>query len=156
VTKETDGGIKIDACYQAAENIYVAGDIARFSDWRSGEFIRIEHWRTAEQHGRDAALNMAGKKTANTNVPFFWTRQGDVVIRYVGHVQNWDEIIFDGDVASGSFIAYYIKKNQIYAAAGCRRDNQMAAIHVLMRLGKMPAPSRIRENPIDPLKLIVS
>jgi len=34
--------------------------IARFRDWRFGENIRIEHWRTAEQQGRDAALNMPG------------------------------------------------------------------------------------------------
>ena len=122
VPKEADGSIRTDACFRAAEDVYAAGDIARLPDWRSGEHIRIEHWRTAEQQGRDAALNMAGKPTVNGSVPFFWTKQANMSIRYVGHAQAWDEIIFDGDVASRSFIAFYIRNNEVHAAAGCKRE----------------------------------
>ena len=156
VPKEADGSIKTDAYFRAAEDVYAAGDIARFRDWRFGENIRIEHWRTAEQQGRDAALNMAGKSTANMNVPFFWTKQGNLSIRYVGHARNWDEIIFDGDVASRDFIAFYIRNNEVHAAAGCKRDKQMAAILELMRLKKMPAASEIRGNSIDFVELLNS
>jgi NADPH-dependent 2,4-dienoyl-CoA reductase/sulfur reductase-like enzyme/nitrite reductase/ring-hydroxylating ferredoxin subunit len=152
VDKEADGSLKVDAHFKVTEDVYAAGDIARFPDWRSSDGIRIEHWRTAEQHGRDAAHNMAGKPVANESVPFFWTKQVDVNIRYVGHVQNWDEIIIDGDVASKRFIAFYIKKNQVYAAAGCKRDKEMAAIHELMRLKKLPTPDELREKSVDFLK----
>jgi apoptosis-inducing factor 3 len=154
VAKEADGSVKTDAYFRVAEDIYAAGDIARFRDWRFGEYIRIEHWRTAEQHGRDAALNMAGKPTPNMTVPFFWTKQANLSIRYVGHAQNWDEIIYDGDVASRDFIAFYIRNNEVHAAAGCKRDKQMAAILELMRLKKMPSASEIRGNSVDFLKLL--
>ncbi len=154
--KETDGSIRTDAYFRAAEDVYAAGDIARFPDWRFGEYIRIEHWRTAEQQGRDAALNMAGKPTVNMNVPFFWTKQANLSIRYVGHAQNWDEIIFDGDVASRNFIAFYISNNEVHAAAGCKRDKQMAAILKLMHLKRMPAASEIRGNSLDFVRLAES
>ena len=52
--KETDGSIRTDAYFRTAEDVYVAGDIARFPDWRFGEYIRIE---TGEpRNNRDATL----------------------------------------------------------------------------------------------------
>jgi NADPH-dependent 2,4-dienoyl-CoA reductase/sulfur reductase-like enzyme len=154
IPKEADGSIQTDAYYRVAENVYAAGDIARVPDWRTGEYIRIEHWRTAEQQGRDAALNMAGKPSANASVPFFWTKQANLSIRYVGHTRGWDESIFDGDVASRNFVAFYVKNNEVQAAAGCKCDKQMAAILECMRLKKMPAASEIRGKPLDFVRLL--
>jgi NADPH-dependent 2,4-dienoyl-CoA reductase/sulfur reductase-like enzyme/nitrite reductase/ring-hydroxylating ferredoxin subunit len=154
--REPDGSIKTDAYFRAAEDVYAAGDIARFRDWRFGENIRIEHWRTAEQQGRDAALNMAGKTTANMNVPFFWTKHWKTSIRYVGHALIWDEIIFDGDVAARDFLAFYISNNAVHAVAGCKRDKQISAILELMRLKKMPDATEIRGNSIDFVSLLNS
>ena len=146
---ETDGSVQTDSYFRVAEDVYAAGDIACVPDWRSGDYVRIEHWRTAEQQGRDAALNMAGKPTANENVPFFWTKQVNLSIRYVGHTRGWDEIIFDGDVASKSFVAFYVKNNEVQAAAGCKRDKQMAAILQRMRLKNMPSVADIRAKSAD-------
>ena len=150
--KEADGSIPTDAYFRAADDVWAAGDIASLPDWRTGEQIRIEHWRTAEQQGRDAALNMAGKPTAGASVPFFWTKQANLSIRYVGHTREWDEIIFDGDAASRNFVAFYIKNNTVRAAAGCKRDKQMAAILECMRLGKMPSVAELRSKSVDFLK----
>jgi apoptosis-inducing factor 3 len=152
IPKETDGSIQTDTYFRAAEDVYAAGDIARVPDWRTGEYIRIEHWRTAEQQGRDAALNMLGKITANASVPFFWTKQVSMSIRYVGHTRGWDEIVFDGDVASKSFVAFYLKNNEVRAAAGCKRDRQMAAILQRMQAKTMPSAEEIRAKSVDFLK----
>lgn len=152
IPREADGGVQTDPYFRVAEDVYAAGDIARVPDWRTGEYVRIEHWRTAEQQGRDAALNMAGKPTANANVPFFWTKQLNLSIRYVGHTRGWDEILFDGDVSSRSFIAYYIKNNEVTAAAGCKRDKQMAAILQRMQAKTMPPVEDIRAKSADFLK----
>ncbi len=150
ITPEPDGSLKVDEYFQVTTDVYAAGDIARFPDWRSEDGIRIEHWRTAEQHGRDAARNMLGKQTpVSQSVPFFWTKQVDVNIRYVGYMKEWDEIIVDGDVDSKQFIAFYIKHETVYAAAGCKRDKEMAAIHELMRLNKMPPTEEVRKGQVD-------
>jgi NADPH-dependent 2,4-dienoyl-CoA reductase/sulfur reductase-like enzyme/nitrite reductase/ring-hydroxylating ferredoxin subunit len=146
ITLQADGSIQVDSSFRAAEDVYAAGDIARFPDQRSGQHIRIEHWRTAEQQGQVTAHNMAGKQATYTDVPFFWTNQGDIGLKYVGYTQAWDEIIFHGDVSTGRFIAFYIHQNQILAAAGMKRGKDMPAIHELMRINKMPKPAELREN----------
>jgi NADPH-dependent 2,4-dienoyl-CoA reductase/sulfur reductase-like enzyme len=154
VELQSDGSVKVDQHFQVAEDVYAAGDIARFPDWRSSDGIRIEHWRTAEQHGRNAAHNMVDKQVAvSESVPFFWTKQADVNIRYVGHAKNWEEVLIDGDVSAKSFIAFYLKDNQVHAAAGCKRDKEMGAIHELFRLNKMPTPDTLRSKSIDFLAL---
>ena len=145
----SDGSVSVNEYFQVADDVYAAGDIARFPDWRSKDGVRIEHWRTAEQHGRNAAHHMLGKEVENDSVPFFWTKQTNFNLRYVGHAKGWDEVIIDGDVTSKRFLAFYIKHANVYAVAGCQRDKEMAAIHELMRLHKMPTPDELRSQPVD-------
>ena len=94
------------------------GDIATYTDWRTKEEVRIEHWRTALQTGRIAARNMIGKKEMNKCVPFFWTAQTGMSVNYIGHAKDWQEIIIKGDIASQKFIAFYVKGNEVLAAPG--------------------------------------
>ncbi len=141
-----DGSVKVDDFFRAAQDVYAAGDIATFPYWYSGEFVRIEHWRTAEQQGRIAAHNMAGKKQAYRSVPFFWTTQVGLYFRYIGYVQDWDEIIMFGDIDSKKFIAYFVKNNRVHAAAGNEYEKEMAAIEELMRRDKMPSPEMLKKD----------
>lgn len=140
---EGDGGIKVDEYLQASERVFIAGDIAKFPYWYTGEDIRIEHWRVAEQQGRLAALNMLGKKIAYNGVPFFWTQIFDISFRYVGYAKGWDDIIVDGDISARNFIAYYSRKNKVLAAAGVNRDKEMAAIEEAIRTNKIPAANKL-------------
>ncbi|MFO7445449.1 MAG: FAD-dependent oxidoreductase [Ignavibacteriaceae bacterium] len=134
IVSEKDGSIKTDKNFSAYEDIYAAGDIVTYPDWRTGNYMRIEHWRTAQQQGRRAAYIMAGIDKPDDSIPFFWTKQADLELKYVGHASGWDEIKIDGQVQSKDFIAYYIKDNNILAAAGTR-DKEMAEIHEKMRKG---------------------
>jgi len=139
-----DGGVRVDKRMCAGENVYAAGDIAYFPNPLTGEHQRIEHWRTAMQQGRIAAHNMAGKDTPYDSVPFFWTRQFDAGLLYVGHAQEWDEIIYQGDVSKRDFLAFYVKENRVLAVAGMNRDQEMAAAEELLRLGCMPAADHLK------------
>ena len=144
-----DGSLPVDVQLRAGEGVYAAGDIAQFPDWRTGERIRIEHWRLAEQHGRIAAHNMMGRKVDFASVPFFWTNQFGVNLRYVGYIKGWDDLIFHGDPAAREFVAFYVKGGQVLAAAGVASDMKMAAISELMRIGRMPSPGELRGAPLD-------
>ena len=139
---------------RAAEGVYAAGDIAWFPSHLAGESQRIEHWRTAMQQGRVAAHNMAGRETSYNGVPFFWTRQFDVGLLYIGHASSWDEIIFHGDVSARDFLAFYISGSRVTAVAGMNRDKEMAALEELMRLDRMPAVVRLKQGSIDFLELL--
>ena len=47
---------------QAADDVYVAGDVASYEDSKLGR-RRAEHWNHAEITGRLAGANMTGTKT---------------------------------------------------------------------------------------------
>ena len=149
-----DKSLKTDSFLRVKEDVYASGDIASFPDFRTGNHIRIEHWRLAEQLGRTAGANMAGREIKFSGVPFFWTAQAGMNLRYTGFVKEWDEIIIDGNVAQKKFIAYYVKDNFVMAAAGINRDKEMDAVHLLMKEQKLPEIEAIRDNSVDILSLL--
>jgi len=144
-----DGSVTVDRFLRVAEGLYAAGDIARFPDPCTGEPLRIEHWRTAEQHGRVAALNMLGQPTPFEGVPYFWSFQFGVGLDYVGHAEKWDEIHIDGDIGKQDFTAFYLRGQTMLAASGCNRSTQMAALAELMRLGRAPSAQMVKAGPVD-------
>lgn len=146
---EHDRSISVNEYLCAADSVYAAGDIARFPDWRTQTPTRVEHWRIAAQHGRIAAYNMAGQPTKFHGVPVFWSMQFEFPIRYVGHAKDWDEVIVDGDLSDREFIVYYVKDDQVLAAASSQRDTETAAIETLMGLNQMPTVAELRTKKVD-------
>jgi NADPH-dependent 2,4-dienoyl-CoA reductase/sulfur reductase-like enzyme/nitrite reductase/ring-hydroxylating ferredoxin subunit len=144
-----DGSLSVDERMQVAQDLYAAGDIARFPDWRTGRTVRIEHWQLAQQQGRVAGHNMAAKPAQYTSIPFFWSNQFKANVRYVGHATEWDEIIFDGDPADQRFVAYYVKDNIILAASACRANKKISAVAELMRTNRMPSVDELRAGSIN-------
>lgn len=141
VEKGPDGSIVVDEALKAADGLYAAGDLARFPDWRSGDLIRVEHWRLAAQHGRLAGANAAGAGQVYRGVPYFWTRQYDRTFHYFGHAHQWDEIRFDGDPAKHDFIACFVKDGRVHAVAGMERERELAQLEERMRReGGFPLP----------------
>lgn len=148
------GGVVVDSRLRAAEGLYAAGDVVNFADRWTGERMRIEHWRTAQQQGRVAARNMAGRDVAFEGIPFFWTQQFELTLRYVGHAATWDEIIYQGDVASHDFLAFYVKDQRVLAVAGMNRDRELAAVEALMKLDRMPTREQLKFGGVNVLDLL--
>lgn len=154
VELDTNGAVVVDSRLCAANGIYAAGDIVNFPDARTGERVRIEHWRTAQQQGRAAARNMLGRDAAFDGVPFFWTRQFDAALLYVGRAASWDEIVYRGEVSSQNFLAFYVKSDRVLAVAGMNRDREMAAVEELMRLDRLPTMEQLRSDHVNLLEML--
>ncbi len=133
-----NGSINVNKYFEVEENIYAAGDIVNFHNSITNAQMRIEHWRTAEQQGRIAGFNMGGIKTEFKSVPFFWTAQAGIALRYVGHAEKWNEIITWGDIQSQNFISFYFQDETLLAAAACGNTKEMDAIEALMIMNKDP------------------
>jgi NADPH-dependent 2,4-dienoyl-CoA reductase/sulfur reductase-like enzyme/nitrite reductase/ring-hydroxylating ferredoxin subunit len=147
VALDKDGGVTVDATLKAADGLYAAGDIARFPLQGDGAPIRVEHWRVAQQHGRIAALNMAGHSVRYDAVPVFWTIQYMKRLDYIGHATDWDDIIVHGDLGKPEFLAYYVKNGRVVAAAGVDRDQDTAALIELFARRRDWTPDALGATP---------
>ena len=134
----SDGGLLTDEYLQVENDIFAAGDVAKFPYWKTGKIIRIEHWRVAQQLGMIAACNMLNFRKKIDIVPFFWTNLAELNIQYAGYSEKWDDTVIKGDLKKGDVLVFYIKDNEIQAVLGINKDKHMSIIEELIRLDKMP------------------
>ena len=154
-----DGSVSVDAALRLIGEhgpVYAAGDHARYPDAVTGQPIRVEHWRLAMQHGRAAAHNMAGSENPFGDVAFFWTQQYGTSFRYVGHAENWDEVVLDGDVGAQEFLAYYLENGKLRAVFGVGRDTDLCAVEECLRLGTLPSADDLRDQNVNWTSLLAS
>ncbi|MCC6613434.1 MAG: FAD-dependent oxidoreductase [Anaerolineae bacterium] len=147
---EKSGALLVDEHLQTSDpHIYAAGDIASYPAQGDGR-ERIEHWRVAEQQGMVAARHMLGlDESVQRHVPFFWTNQWDLHLRYVGHATHWDDVVFRGRPEDRNFIAFYLADGRLLAAAGCQRNRDMAALEFILRHGLELTPDQMRDEDFD-------
>lgn len=139
-----DRGVVVDAHLETSvPGIYAAGDIARWPDPRSGENIRVEHWVVAERQGQTAARNMLGEREVFDAVPYFWSQHYDVPINYVGHAEQWDDIVIDGDIHAKDCLVQYKRNGRVVAAASIFRDLASLQAELAMERSRQGTSSRL-------------
>jgi apoptosis-inducing factor 3 len=154
IKTEKDGSVKVDEYLKVTENVFASGDVATFP--YNGNYIRIEHWRVAEQQGRTAGFNMAEKNIKYNKEPFFWTEQAGLHLRYVGYTKKWDDTITWGDINSKEFITFLVSNGKAEAAIGNSRDTEMDAIEFLLMSNEMPLPNKLKNSEIDLIQYLSS
>ncbi|MDB6141569.1 MAG: bedA [Pseudomonas sp.] len=135
VQREKDGSLRVDEGMQVAEGLWAAGDIATFP--LAGQPQRIEHWRLAQQHARIAVQNMLGGHERYVDVPFFWTYHFGKRFDYLGHAEQWDDIIYEGSPEHYEFIALLCQQGVVLAVVACKHQRAMALLAERM---KQPMP----------------
>jgi 3-phenylpropionate/trans-cinnamate dioxygenase ferredoxin reductase component len=97
---EVNDGIVVDEYGRVTghDDVFAAGDVARFPVTALGLALRIEHEDHANSHGRAVGANMAGADTPYHHLPFFYSDLFDLGYEAVGlvdsrleAVENWQE-----------------------------------------------------------------
>jgi NADPH-dependent 2,4-dienoyl-CoA reductase/sulfur reductase-like enzyme len=116
-----NGVVVSELLESSVPGVYAAGDIALFP-YRTGERIRVEHFVVAERQGQTAAQNMLGARIPYDDVPFFWSAQFGMEVRYVGHASKIEEVVVGGDIAHDDALIAYREKGKTVAFASLGRD----------------------------------
>jgi NADPH-dependent 2,4-dienoyl-CoA reductase/sulfur reductase-like enzyme len=106
------GGRAIGVNGLVTDDVYVAGDVARFPHALFGyEFLSLEHWENAMVGAEVAAHNMICpplERRPHVCVPTFWSTQFGVNIKSVGVPSLADKIVItQGRPEAASFAAAY-------------------------------------------------
>jgi 3-phenylpropionate/trans-cinnamate dioxygenase ferredoxin reductase component len=87
---EVDDGILVDEHGRAGgrDDVFAAGDVARFPVPALGGTRRVEHEDHANTHGKVVGENMAGAQTPYEHLPFFYSDLFDLGYEAVGDVDS--------------------------------------------------------------------
>ncbi len=138
-----DGGCRcFDISLLTNEDVFVAGDIARFpAPLFDYQFLALEHWGNAVEQARVAAHNMIcapQDRRPHVAVPTFWSSQFGVNIKSVGVPSAADEVmITQGSLDDAKFVAAYGKDGRVVAAVAF---DQAKWLEAYRRLIEQAAP----------------
>ncbi|WP_006240965.1 NAD(P)/FAD-dependent oxidoreductase [Mycolicibacterium tusciae] len=146
-----DNGVVVDQHLATGDpDVFAAGDVANTYYPLLGTHLRLEHWSAALNQGPVAAANMMGIATSYDKVPYFFSDQYDCGMEYSGFVprDGYDEVVFRGDVASGKFIAFWMKGGTVLAGMNVNTWDVADAIEALVRSGAQPDASKLTDPEI--------
>jgi 3-phenylpropionate/trans-cinnamate dioxygenase ferredoxin reductase component len=105
-----DDGIVVDEQGRVGgrEDVYAAGDVARFPAAVLGKLMRIEHEDHANTHGAHVGANMAGAGEPYEHLPFFYSDLFDLGYEAVGEVDSRRETLEEWKEPNRSGVVCYM------------------------------------------------
>ncbi|XP_073169051.1 apoptosis-inducing factor 3 isoform X3 [Lepidochelys kempii] len=146
INMDSKGFIVVNKMMQTnIPGVFAAGDAVMFPlALRNNKKVNIPHWQMAHMHGRIAALNMLAHGMEINTVPYLWTAVFGKSIRYAGHGEGFDDVVFQGDLDELKFVAFYTKNEEVIAVASMNYDPIVSKVAEVMASGRV-----IRKRDVD-------
>ena len=114
-----DNGILTDEYSKTSiEDVYAAGDVSNFYHPFYQDYMRLESYKHAQNHGINAGKNLMGLKTSYSEIPWMWSDQFNLNLQLTGLCDEYDEVIIRGNTLENGIIHFFIKNNKILGACG--------------------------------------
>jgi NADPH-dependent 2,4-dienoyl-CoA reductase/sulfur reductase-like enzyme len=111
---EVEDGIVVDEYGRAngREDVFAAGDVARFPVAALGISMRVEHEDHANTHGKVVGANMAGAAQPYDHLPFFYSDLFDLGYEAVGLVDSRLEAVEDWQEPYRKGVVTYVEDDK--------------------------------------------
>ena len=108
---EVNDGIVVDEYGRVPghDDVFAAGDVARFPVLALGTSMRIEHEDHANTHGRVVGANMAGAEIVYDHLPFFYSDLFELGYEAVGLVDSRLEVSEDWQEPNRKGVVTYLE-----------------------------------------------
>ena len=124
-----DNGVLCDStCATAVPNVVAAGDVARWTDPKTGVATRVEHWTNAVEQGVHAARRLLlGPEVGDyVHVPYVWTDQFDLRLQMAGEIRSEDDMrIGMGSLEEGRCMVLFGRDGKLTGAVSLKRPRQL-------------------------------
>jgi len=152
---EVDNGIIVDEFTRTSDpDIYAVGDCTSHPSAFFGRRLRLESVQNAMEQGRAAALNLMGKPTRYTMVPWFWSDQYDLKLQMVGLSAGYDQCVLRGDPLKRNFSAFYFREGRVIAVDTVSRPHEFMVAKKMVAANVVVDPSQLGDETV-PLRDIV-
>ena len=103
-------GIEVDLHMQTSDlDVLAIGDCVAFQHWQTGVSVRLESVQNANDQARNAALTLTGTPEDYSEVPWFWSDQGDDKLQIVGLANGADRRAVHEQHELGKITVYHYK-----------------------------------------------
>jgi NADPH-dependent 2,4-dienoyl-CoA reductase/sulfur reductase-like enzyme len=105
-----ENGIVVDdrGRVDGSDDVFAAGDVARFPVASLGGTMRVEHEDHAKSHGRLVGANMAGADEPYDHLPFFYSDLFELGYEAVGELDSRLRTTADWTDVGGAGTVYYL------------------------------------------------
>ncbi len=111
-----ENGIVVDNNMTTSDpDILAIGDCASFEHWQTGSRVRLESVQNANDQARNVAMTLTGKAQPYSEVPWFWSDQGEDKLQIVGLSNNSDRRVVNNQSELNKITVYHFTGPKLVA-----------------------------------------
>lgn len=149
-----DDGVVVDERFRTSvEDVYAAGDVARFHDPVFGRMRRVEHWSNADYQGKRLGRALAGEDAPYDHVASFFTELFGTKIGVLGDPDGgFDDVVVRGSLEEGRVLAFYLRDDRLVGVlvSGVDADTQGALTELLREQPRVGDRSLLASEGAEP------
>lgn len=154
---QVDDGIVVNEYLETnVTDVYAAGDVTNYWDVVFAKRRHIEHWDNAMQQGKHVAQVVLGQRQPFVRVPYFFSDAFDLSWEFWGDNEGADEVVYRGDVASGSFSTWWLQEGRVVAAFVMDRPDEERQLAQEWIEQKQEIPAAMLADESEPLHMMAT